>query len=112
MAAIKVKDIRFWAPIIFSIPLSFVCFVVGFGSVGVGHGDARPLLFLFPYSGAMLHLGDALGPTLGLLFTGLLVLQYPLYGLVVAIASQKGKLIWTVTIMIILHLSIAGYLIL
>jgi len=116
MAGIKVNDIRFWAPIIFSIPLSFVCFLVGAGSAGVGHGDGRPFVVLFPYSWALLDLNNARkwtgGPASGVLLIGLLVLQYPLYGLVVAIASQKGKLIWAVTIMIMLHLSVAGYLIL
>jgi hypothetical protein len=89
---------------------------VGFASAGVvGHGDARPLTFLFPYFIALLELNDArkwTAPALGPLVLGLLVLQFPLYGLVVAIASQKGKLIWAVTVLIALHLSIAGYLIL
>ena len=113
-AGIKVKDIRFWAPIIFSIPLSFFCFVVGFGSVGVGHGDARPLAFLFPYFIALLDLIDERKWTapLGPLVLGALVLQFPLYGLVVAIASQKGKLIWAVIVLVALHLSVAGYLML
>lgn len=113
MAGIKVKDIRFWAPIIFSIPLSFVCFLVGFGSVGVGHGDSRPLLVLFPYCGALTTLAEELGfRDLSLIFILSMVLQFPLYGLVIAIASQKGKLIWAVLVLIALHLSVAGYLIL
>ena len=114
MAGIKVKDIRFWAPIIFSIPLSVVCFIVAAASAGTGHGDGRPFVFLFPYFFVLFGLGDALKWTnqaFGLLGLILLALQFPLYGLVVAIASQKGKLIWAVTIMIVLRLSIAGHVI-
>lgn len=115
MAGIRINNIRFWAPIIFSIPLTIVCFLVGAASAGVGHGDALPLLVLFPFFAVFLTLGDALRftgqPISGLILIGLLVLQFPLYGLVIAIASQKGKLIRAVTIMIVLHLSIAGYFI-
>ena len=106
------KDIRFWAPIIFSIPLTLVCFLLGAASAGVGHGDALPLLVLFPYSGALTTLAEELRfRDLSLIFILSIVLQYPLYGLVIAVAWQKGKLIWAATVLIALHLSIAGYLV-
>jgi hypothetical protein len=112
MAGIKVKDIRFWAPMILSIPLTIVCFIVGAGSVGVGHGDARPFVALFPYPTALTVLIEKLGfRDLSLIFILAIVLQYPLYGLVIAVAWLKGKPIWAITVLIALHLSIAGYLI-
>lgn len=40
-----------------------------------------------------------------------MVLQYPLYGLAIAVAWMKAKPIWSVTLLIVLHLSIAGYLV-
>lgn len=115
MTGIKIKSIRFWAPIILSIPLSFVCFIVAAASAGVGHrGDARPLVFLFPYCIALLDINAGIwtNPAWGLLVLSLLVLQFPVYGLVFAIASQKGKLIWAIIILVMLHMSVAGYLIL
>lgn len=97
---------------IFSIPLTIVCFIVGAGSVGVGHGDALPLVVLFPYSGALTLLAEELGSRdLSLIFILAIVLQYPLYGLVIAVAWLKGKPISAVTVLTVLHLSIAGYLI-
>ena len=106
------KDIRFWAPIIFSIPVTVVCGIIGIGAAGVGHGDALPLLVLFPYSGALTTLAEELGSRdLSLIFILSIVLQYPLYGLVIAVAWLKGKLIWAVIVLTVLHLSIAGYLI-
>jgi hypothetical protein len=107
-----VKDIRFWAPIIFSIPLTIVCFIVGAASAGVGHGDALPLVVLFPYSVALTTLAEVSGSRdLSLIFILSIVLQYPLYGLVIAVAWLKRKLIWAVIVVIALHLSIAGYFI-
>ena len=89
-----------------------VCFLLAAGSVGVGHGDALPLLVLFPYSGALTTLAEELGSRdLSLIFILSIVLQYPLYGLVIAVAWLKGKPIWAVIVLIVLHLSIAGYLI-
>jgi hypothetical protein len=111
-----VKDIRFWAPIIYSIPVTIVCFFFGAASAGVGHGSGLPFAVLFPYWFALLEIGEALrftglGMGVGLFGMVLLVLQYPLYGLVIGIAWLKGKLIWAATVLIALHLSIAGYFI-
>jgi Zn-dependent protease with chaperone function len=87
-----------------------VCGIVGLGAAGVGHGDSRPLLVLFPYSIAVVTLAEALGfREVSLFFILSLVFQFPLYGLVFAIARQKEKLIPAVTLLIALHLSIAGY---
>ena len=64
MAGIKIKSIRFWAPIIFSIPLTIVCFLVGAASAGVGHGEhsasSRPLCPLSFFLAVFLTLGDAI----------------------------------------------------
>ena len=74
--------------------LSIVCFLVGVASAGVGHGDALTLLVPSPFFAAFLRLSEALrftGPIYSLILIGLLVSQFPLYGLVIAIASQKGN---------------------
>lgn len=105
----NLNTLQFWTPIILSIPVAIVLLLLALGSAGVGHGSGLPIVVLFPYSLLVVALAEALGyKETSLFFIMSLILQFPLYGVAVALAREKRKLTLVATMLVLMHLLVAG----
>lgn len=104
----NLKTLQFWTPIILSIPATIVLLLLALGSAGIGHGSGLPILVLFPYSLLVVELAEGLGyKETSLFFIVPLILQFPLYGVAVALARETRKLNVVATTLVLMHLLVA-----
>jgi hypothetical protein len=82
------KKIEFWIPILISIVITPFCLLLALGSAGAGHGDYFLIKIFFPYTMiSTIYLNSI---TLPFIILG--IIQFPLYGIIIAIAIKKWKL--------------------
>lgn len=90
---------KFWVPVIASLTLTPIALLLGVGSAGAGHGDYRLPMILFPYTLLSTALFDSITPP----FIILAVVQFPLYGVALGYANEKGRLVSAATLLFVAH---------
>jgi hypothetical protein len=85
----------FWIPVIASLIVTPIALFLGVGSAGAGHGDYRLAMMLFPYTMLSTFIFDSIT----IPFIVLAIIQFPLYGMALGYANQRGR-IWRVTILL------------
>jgi hypothetical protein len=82
------KTFGFWKPIIVSLVVTPLALLLGIASAGAGHGDYIWAKILFPYT----MLSTFLFQSITAPFILLAILQFPLYGLILAFANERKRL--------------------
>jgi hypothetical protein len=90
---------RFWIPMIASLIVTPIALLLGVGSAGAGHGDYRLAMILFPYT----LLSTAVFDSITLPFIILAIIQFPLYGIVLAYANEKGRFVSMSILLCVVH---------
>lgn len=86
-------------PLIASLIVTPVTLLLGVGSGGVGHGDYRLAMILFPYTLLSTALFDSITPP----FILLAIIQFPLYGVALGYANERGRLIPAAILLCVAH---------
>ena len=73
---------------IVSLIVTPLALLLGIGSAGAGHGDYRLAMILFPYT----MLSAAIFNSITNPFIILAIIQFPLYGIALGHANEKGRL--------------------
>lgn len=89
----------FWIPVIVSLVVTPIALLLGVGSAGAGHGDYRLAMMLFPYT----MLSTAVFDSITVPFIALAIIQFPLYGVVLGYANQKGRFGWVTILLGVVH---------
>lgn len=89
----------FWIPVIVSLVVTPIALLLGVGSAGAGHGDYRLAMMLFPYT----MLSTAVFESITVPFIALAIVQFPLYGVVLGYANQKGCFGWVTILLGVVH---------
>lgn len=92
---------KFWIPLIASLIVTPVALLLGVGSAGAGHGDYRLAMLLFPYTLLSAALFDSITP----LFILLAIIQFPLYGVALGYANEKGRLVPVAILLCLAHVA-------
>ena len=88
MTAMRSKG--FWSPLTVSLVATPLCLLLGFASAGAGHGDYVLATILFPYSAFLIFFfGGWVAPFVSI---AIAVAQFPLYGIILEVASGKRRL--------------------
>ncbi|HVE57228.1 MAG TPA: hypothetical protein VNB22_10400 [Pyrinomonadaceae bacterium] len=93
------KNSKFRKPIVFSIIAAPLALLLGIYSAGAGHGNYFFAKILFPYT----MLSTFFFQSITVPFILLAIAQFPLYGLVFALGSEKGKLLNSIVLLSIFH---------
>jgi hypothetical protein len=96
----RMKTLEFWKPIIVSLIVTPLALFAGGVSAGGGHGDFVWLKVLFPYS--LLQAFIFQSAALGIL---LAVVQFPVYGIIMAFAGKGRSFGLTGLILTLVHIS-------
>jgi hypothetical protein len=94
------KTLEFWKPIIVSLIVTPFVLFAGVVSAGGGHGDLIWFKVLFPYSGLQAFIFQS--AALGIL---LMIVQFPVYGTILAFASKGKSFALTGLILTVVHIS-------
>src|SRR5215213_1263764 len=94
------KTSKFWKPFIISLIMTPIALLLGIYSGGAGHGNYFLAKILFPYT----MLSTFLFNSIIVPFILLAIVQFPLYGLVLAFGNERGKLFNLVVLLSILHI--------
>ena len=100
----------FLTPVLVSVAVTPGLLWVGWVSAGLGHGSYLWARILFPY---VLFVQSLLPPQhqMGMLaFTGIAIMQYPLYGVVLGWARVKAKTVAAVAVLLLIHVALVGLL--
>ena len=102
----NMRSLRFWIPIILSIPATLFCGVIAAAAAGVGHGSYLRFEIFFPHSLLLTALVEWLGfrDSNDLSFIIPVLAQFPLYGLAAGVAVLRGKLWPALGVVLGLHL--------
>jgi hypothetical protein len=101
---------RFWIPILLSIPVTLVTVAVAFFVVWLdpgpvpNEGNRWGFAILFPYTLLIQFLGHFEAGNTDLSFIAPVLLQFPIYGLALALANVKAKFRRTMAVLLVLHL--------
>ena len=89
----------FWTPVVVSVILTPIALLLGVGSGGAGHGDYRLAMMLFPYTMLSTFVFDSLTFP----FIVLAIIQFPVYGVALGYASQRGRFVWVAILLGVVH---------
>jgi hypothetical protein len=103
---------KFGKPFLVTLALSPFLNLLGIYSAGFGHGTYIWARILFPYSMIVSYIGISLDGLVNAwvsnflmaLWIILFLSQFPIYGVLLGISNQKGKLPLTMSIIVIVHL--------
>ncbi len=98
------KTFGFWKPIIVLLVVTPLALFLGIASAGAGHGDYFWAKIIFPYT----MLSTALFHSIPAPFILLAILQFPLYGLILAFAGERKRLGLLVIVLAVVHILAAG----
>ena len=84
---------------IVSLVLTPIALLLGVGSGGAGHGDYRLAMILFPYTLLSTSVFDSITPP----FIILAIIQFPLYGVALGYANEKGRLLSMSIVLGVVH---------
>jgi hypothetical protein len=101
-----VKTYKFYLPVIAMCVIAPFAFLVGAASVGAGPGNYMPAVLLFPFS---MLLTAAIGFS-WIPFMLIAVVQFPLYGLALGYANERGHLFGRAFVLIAIH-ALAAFLV-
>jgi len=76
-----------------------IALLLGVGSAGAGHGDYRLAMILFPCTLLSTAVFDSITPP----FIILAIIQFPLYGVALGYANEKGRLVSMAILLGIVH---------
>jgi hypothetical protein len=93
------KIAAFWKPIIVGALLTPLCLLLAIGSGGAGHGNYFYAKLLYPYT-MLPALGEGAIWLPAILFA---VFQFPLYGLIYALAAKRRKQAIAAIVLVIAH---------
>ena len=95
---------RMWKIVIGALVCTPVLLLIGLKSAGAGHGHYLMAKLLFPYT----MLSTVVFGRICGWFLGLAVLQYPVYGAWIGMASERGALWKGIAIVVATHLMAVG----
>jgi hypothetical protein len=101
---------RFWIPILLSIPITVVAVFAAFSVVWLdpgpipNEGNRWGFAILFPFTILIGFLRRFEDGNTDFFFIAPALVQFPVYGLALAIANLKGKLRSTLIVLLVLHL--------
>ena len=98
------KPFGFWKPVIVSLIVTPLALLLGIASAGVGHGDYFWAMVLFPYT--MLSVFPFQSITAP--FILLAIVQFPLYGFLLAFAGERKRLGVSAIVLTIVHILAAA----
>ena len=84
---------------IVSLVLTPFLLLLGVGSGGAGHGDYRLAMMLFPYTMLSTFVFDSITVP----FIVLAIIQFPLYGVTLGYANQRGRFGWVAILLAIVR---------
>lgn len=90
---------KFWIPMIASLIVTPIALLLGLASAGVGHGDYRLAMMLFPYTLLSTAAFDSITPP----FILLAIVQFPLYGVLLGYANEQGRLLAMLLLLCVMH---------
>ena len=82
-----------------SLVITPIALLVGVGSAGAGHGDYRLAMILFPYT----LLSTLIFNSITAPFILLAIIQFPLYGIALGHACEKGRFIPMSILLSVIH---------
>ncbi len=82
-----------------SLIVTPIALLLGVGSAGAGHGDYRLAMILFPYTLLSTAVFDSITPP----FIILAIIQFPLYGVALGYANEKGRLVSMAILLCVIH---------
>jgi len=82
-----------------SLVVTPIALLLGVGSAGAGHGDYRLAMILFPYTLLSAVIFDSITTP----FIILAIIQFPLYGIALGHANEKGRLISMSILLCVVH---------
>lgn len=82
-----------------SLIVTPIALLLGVGSAGAGHGDYRLAMILFPYT----LLSAVIFDSITIPFIILAIIQFPLYGIALGQANEKGCLISMSILLCVVH---------
>lgn len=86
MTRAGIQKFGFWESIVVSIAVTPVALFLGLVSTGAGHGDYFLAKLLFPYS----MLSTVAFGEINLIFLVISLVQFPIYGLILAVGVQAN----------------------
>ncbi len=94
------KNFGFWKPVILSFVVTPIALLLGMASAGAGHGNYFLAKILFPYTMLSTFLFQSITDA----FFMLAIVQFPLYGFLLAFASRMKKLGSLAIILAMVHI--------
>ncbi len=98
------KTFGFWKPVIVSLIVTPLALLLGIGSGGAGHGDYFWAKILFPYTMLSTFLFESITAP----FILLAIIQFPLYGFILAFASERKRFGSLVIVLAMAHILAAA----
>jgi hypothetical protein len=93
------KTVEFWMPIIISFVLTPLTLFLSVASAGAGHGDYFLAKILFPYT----MISTLFFQSITIPFVILAVIQFPLYGFLLAMSGKGKRMILRMIGLAVLH---------
>ena len=94
------KNRKFWIPVLTSIPVAIICFVIVAVTADLGFETYEAGMIFFPYMMLSTYWFTVIPPVIGIAT----LFQWPLYGVIIAVAWAKKRLVRVLEILLIVHI--------